>query len=120
MEEAYTKGKRLKWSRTLRNEAFGKFSVARDSLHALYDQIEFKKAELIQARKAFCDANAIVKKNRSELRKTCLKNDIPDDYPICCDANSSDYNHDVDSDTDIETDEELAPNAMEGFKKVWS
>lgn len=108
MDEAFLKSKRLKWSRSLRNEAYGKFLSVRDSLRALYDQIELKKAELIQARDAFGNANSNVKKQRSELRNTCIQHEIPDDYPVCHDANSSDYNHDTESITDIDMEEERA------------
>lgn len=119
MNEALLKGKRLKWSRSLRNEAYGTFCSVRDSLRTLYDQIDFKKAELNQARNAFIDANQIVKKHRSDLRQTCLRHEIPDEHTICDDANSSDYRHDTDSVTDIDSNDEVELDAMKVDKKVW-
>lgn len=106
--EAETSGKqkRLRWARSLRNEAYGKFIAARESLRGLYDLIDLKKAELVEARDAFGVANSAVKERRSELRDACLKNDVPDDHAVYRDANSSDDNRDTDSVTDIETDEE--------------
>ncbi len=106
MADAFTKQKRLRWSRSVRDSAYAKFVAARDSLRALYDQIDFEKAELLQTREDFGKANARVKKHRSELREVCLTHEFPDDYPVCRDANSSDGDHNTDSATEPESADE--------------
>ncbi len=108
MDEALIKQKRLTWSRSLRDEARSRCLAARDSLRALYDQIDLKRAQFLQAREELGEAYTRVKKYRSELRDLCLRHELPDDHRVCQDANSSDVDHDVDSITEPESaDEDL-------------
>ncbi len=58
LADVFSKQKRLRWSRSVRDSAYAKFVAARASLRALYDQIDFEKAELLQAHEDFGKANA--------------------------------------------------------------
>ena len=119
LEDALIKGKRLKWSRASRNEKYGKLLAARESLRALYAQIDLKKMQFVQARAEFGGSNSIVEAHRSELRDSCLKGEIPEEHTLWQDANSSDYDHDTGSITDTETEfEDLDSSVMGKIKKV--
>ncbi|KLO04010.1 hypothetical protein SCHPADRAFT_948077 [Schizopora paradoxa] len=120
LEDALVKGKRLRWSRASRNEAYGKLLAARESLRALYAQIDLKKMQFVQARAEFGGANSMVKANRSQLRDTCLRSEIPEQHTLWEDANSSDYNHDTDSITDTETEfEDVDSSVIQNIKKIF-
>lgn len=109
-EDALHAQKILRWSRSLRDEARHTFFASRDSLRALYDLIEIKKAKLIEAREGLVAANTVVKKNRRTLRAMCVKSDAATDSALCRDAETSgDEKCDTVSLTDISSfDEELA------------
>ncbi|KLO14571.1 hypothetical protein SCHPADRAFT_939495 [Schizopora paradoxa] len=104
LNDTVLKCKRLQWSRSMRDEAYGKFCATRDSLRALYAQIEFKKAELIKARSDYHEVNKIVKKHRSDVREACIKYEIPEEHYVFREAHSSDNGYDTDSVTDVATD----------------
>lgn len=100
----------------MRDEAYGNFCATRDSLRALYAQIELRKAELIKARSDYHKVNKIVKKHRSEVREACIKYEIPQEHYVSREADSSDNGRDTDSVTDVATDLEDVDLELEEAK----
>ncbi len=91
------KQKRLRWSRSLRYEALNNFKAKRDSLRALFDEIELKKAELRLAKAEVYKSKKAVSTHRSDLRKACIDNKIPDLSHFTKEADSSDEEYGTDA-----------------------